>query len=77
VITARWSRLATLGLLLATLGPVLMLAAALLWGMELGGDAIFFLITVGTAAIGPRVVSAGGCASPSAWPSCWRSSRPS
>lgn len=46
---ARWTRLAALGLLLAGLAPLLMFVAGLLWGLSVGEDGGFFLIT---AAIG-------------------------
>lgn len=46
---ARWTRLAALGLLLAGLAPLLMFVAGLLWGLEIGEDGSFFLVT---AAIG-------------------------
>lgn len=42
---ARWTRLASLGLLLAGLGPLLMFVAGLLWGLSVGEDGAFFLIT--------------------------------
>lgn len=42
---ARWTRLASLGLLLAGLAPLLMFVAGLLWGLEVGEDGMFFLIT--------------------------------
>ncbi len=40
----RWTRLATLGLVMAALGPLLMLAAGLIWGLAIGSEAVFFLI---------------------------------
>jgi plastocyanin len=40
---ARWTQLAALGLLMVGLGPLLMFAAGLIWGLELGEDAPFFL----------------------------------
>jgi len=46
---ARWTRLASLGLLLAALAPLLMFVAGLLWGLDMSEDATFFLAT---AAIG-------------------------
>ena len=42
---ARWSRLAGLGLIMAGIAPLLMLAAGLLWGLEFEGDAAFFIVT--------------------------------
>jgi plastocyanin len=44
----RWTGLAALGLLLAGLGPLLMLLAVLIWGLDAEGELPFFL---GTAAI--------------------------
>jgi plastocyanin len=46
---AKWSTLAALGLLLAGLGPLLMLLAVLIWGLDVEEDLVFFL---GTTAIG-------------------------
>jgi plastocyanin len=42
--TARWTRLAALGLLMEAIAPLLMLGAALLWGLDVGGDAAFFAV---------------------------------
>jgi plastocyanin len=39
----RWSRLASLGFLMAAAGPVLMIAAVLLWGLD-SGDLAFFVV---------------------------------
>jgi hypothetical protein len=41
--------MAALGLFMAALAPILMFLAGLIWGLDISGDAIFFL---GTAAIG-------------------------
>jgi plastocyanin len=41
----KWTKLATLGLLLAAIGPLLMLAAGLVWGLDFSDDAGFFLST--------------------------------
>jgi plastocyanin len=46
---ARWARLAVLGFLMAAIAPMLMLGAALAWGLSIGDDAGFFLIS---AAVG-------------------------
>lgn len=53
---ARWSRLAALGLFLAALGPLLMFAAGLLWGLDISDEAGFFLITGGAALVGSFLV---------------------
>lgn len=45
----KWTRLATLGLILAALGPLSMFGAGLIWGLDMSEDGTFFL---GTAAIG-------------------------
>ena len=41
---ARWTRLAALGLLMEAIAPLLMLGAALLWGLDVGGEATFFAL---------------------------------
>ena len=46
---ARWTRLASLGLTLAGLGPALILVAGLIFGLDFEGDLVFFL---GTALLG-------------------------
>lgn len=53
---ARWTRLAALGLLMAGLGPLLMFAAGLLWGLDVSEDAGFFLITAAIALVGALLV---------------------
>lgn len=53
---ARWTRLAALGLLLAGLAPAFMLVAGLLWGMELGEEGPFFLITSAIGLVGSFLV---------------------
>lgn len=40
---ARWSRLASVALLVAATGPILMFAASLIWGLDMG-DATFFAV---------------------------------
>lgn len=40
---ARWTRLAALGLTMVGLGPFLMVAAALIWGLDVATDLPFFL----------------------------------
>ena len=52
----RWTDLATVGFLLAALGPLLLLAAILGWGLETDGEAGFFGIIIGIAAAGALVV---------------------
>ena len=42
---ARWTRLAALGLVLASLGPILFLVAEVFWGLDLSEDVAFFGIT--------------------------------
>lgn len=49
---ARWARLAALGLLMAALGPILMLLAGLVWGLDIGEDLPFFLIPAVVGMIG-------------------------
>lgn len=53
----RWTRLAALGLFLAALGPLLMVLAALAWGLEETlDDAGFFLITGAIGLVGAFLV---------------------
>lgn len=47
---ARWSRLASLGLFLEALGPLLMLAGGFLWGLSISDEVGFFGVT-GVAAL--------------------------
>jgi len=49
---ARWTRLATLGLLMAAVGPLLMLVAGLIYGLDLSEDGGFFLITGAIGLVG-------------------------
>jgi plastocyanin len=42
-VRARWSRLASSALLVAAVGPMLMFAASLIWGLDVG-DATFFAV---------------------------------
>lgn len=46
----RWSGLASLGLVMAAAGPLLIIAAALAWGLDDTGDLSFFAVT-GVAAL--------------------------
>ena len=43
---SRWSRLAATGLLMEGGASALMLAAALLWGLDVGEDAVFFALPI-------------------------------
>lgn len=53
---ARWTRLASLGLLLAGLAPLLMLVAGLAWGLGADEGGGFFLITGATGLIAAFLV---------------------
>lgn len=53
---ARWTRLASLGLLLAGLAPLLMLVAGLAWGMGTDEGGGFFLVTGATGLIAAFLV---------------------
>lgn len=53
---ARWTWLAALGLLLAALGPLLMLLAGIAWGLEIGDELPFFIITAAVALLGAFLV---------------------
>jgi plastocyanin len=52
---SRWTDLATFGFLMAALGPLLMIAAILGWGMD-GEDAVFFLVALALALVGAALV---------------------
>lgn len=41
---ARWTRLGALGLVMVGLGPIMMVAAALIWGLDVADDIGFFLV---------------------------------
>ena len=56
----RWTRLASLALVLVALGPLLMFAAGLLWGLDVSEDAVFFLGAAAVALIGALVVARFG-----------------
>lgn len=56
---ARWTRLATLGFLLATLGPLLLSVAGAVWGLD-AGDAAFFLIVAAVLGVVTFLVSRFG-----------------
>jgi plastocyanin len=43
---ARWSRLASLGLAMVGTGPLLMLAASGIWGLDIGEDLVFFMLPI-------------------------------
>src|SRR5687768_9045258 len=53
---AKWTRLASLGLVLAGLGPLLMLIAALLFGLDIAEDLVFFLGVAVIAFLGAFLV---------------------
>jgi plastocyanin len=57
----RWTRLATLGLVLAAIAPLLLLLAGTLWGLDSEGVPLpFFFITAAIALIGAFLVSRFG-----------------
>ena len=56
----RWTRLAALALVLVALGPLLMFAAGLLWGLDVSEDAVFFLGAAAVALIGAVLVARFG-----------------
>lgn len=53
---AKWTRLASLGLVLAGLGPTLILLAILIWGLDAGEDLTFFLVTMAVAFVAAFLV---------------------
>jgi len=53
---AKWTRLATLGFVLAGSGPVLILAAVLIWGLDPGEELGFFITTIGVAFVSAFLV---------------------
>ena len=53
---ARWARLSSLGLRLAAAAPLLMLVAGLLWGLDVGEDLPFFVVTAALAIGGSFLV---------------------
>lgn len=53
---ARWTRLAVLGLLMEALGPLVLLAAVLIWGLDFGDDAYFFVIILAIPLVGALLV---------------------
>ncbi|HEX2054386.1 MAG TPA: cupredoxin domain-containing protein [Actinomycetota bacterium] len=53
---AKWTRLAALGLVMAGIGPLLILGAGLLFGLDFEGDIAFFLITAAIALSGAFLV---------------------
>ncbi|MDQ3957381.1 MAG: cupredoxin domain-containing protein [Actinomycetota bacterium] len=56
----RWSRLASLGLVMAALGPLLMLAAGVVWGLDVGDEVPFFLVTGGVGLVASYLVRRPG-----------------
>jgi plastocyanin len=57
--TARWTRLANLGLTMIVVGPLLPIAAVLIWGLD-AGDIGFFLIPVLAGVIGSVLMRRSG-----------------
>lgn len=57
---ARWTRFAALGLVLAALGPLLMVGAAALWGLDIIEDSAFFFITAAIGLVGAFLVARFG-----------------
>lgn len=53
---AKWTRLASLGLVLAGLGPTLMLIAGVIFGLDLGEDVVFLLGVAVIAFLGAFLV---------------------
>jgi plastocyanin len=53
---ARWTRLAVLGLLMEGLGPLLLLAAVLIWGLDFGDDWLFFVVILAIPLLGAFLV---------------------
>ena len=53
---SRWARLAALGLFMAALGPLLMLIAGLVWGLDIAEDLLFFVLPIVIGSIGAFVV---------------------
>lgn len=53
---ARWTMLAVLGLVMEGLAPLLFLIAVLLFGLDFGDDAKFFIIVIGIPLIGAVLV---------------------
>ena len=56
----RWTRLASFGLLMVALGPILMLAAGFIWGLDISEDVMFFGITALVALLGAFLVRRAG-----------------
>ncbi len=54
--TARWARLAAIALVLVAAGPLLMLAAGLLWGLDVSDEVGFFLATAIGAGLGAFLI---------------------
>lgn len=53
---AKWTRLASLGLVLAGLGPVMFILAGMLFGLDMSEDLVFFVITAAVAFLGAFLV---------------------
>lgn len=56
---ARWSSLASVALLLAALGPLVMLVAGLAWGLDIGDEVGFFVVSIAAAAGAAALVRRG------------------
>jgi plastocyanin/predicted membrane protein len=54
--TARWARLASLGLTMVAAGPLVMLVASLLWGNDVGDDLLFFVLPIVFGIVGSVLV---------------------
>lgn len=53
---ARWTRLAVVGLLMEAIAPALFLVAVLVWQLDFGDDATFFLIVLAIPLVGALLV---------------------
>lgn len=57
---ARRTRLAVLGLSMMALGPLLMLLAGLIWGLELGAEVVILIVAIALPAIAALLVARFG-----------------
>lgn len=57
---ARGTTLARFGLLMAAAGPLLMLSAAIAWGLDLSGTVVFFLLSAGVPVVAALLVRRPG-----------------
>jgi plastocyanin len=53
---SRWARLASLGLLMEASASALMLAAGVLWGLDIGDEVGFFVVTIAAGIVGAWLV---------------------